>query len=509
MTTRTTKSIKNIFWGLFSQVFSMIAIFITRIIFINTLGNEYLSINGLFSNILTLISFAELGIGNAITYSLYKPLAENDHNKISAVINVLKKIQIYISAIVLVSGLLLMPFLKYIVTDIPDLKENIFLVYFLFLLNSSVSYLYMHAKILLLADQKNYIVSIIQQIIFCITTLIQIVILLVTQDYILYLLVVIVSTMTNNIFLHRYLKKKYIFLNSNIEIACEDKLLLVNNVKSIFIYKLSSTILTGTDNIIISIVLGTSVIGICSNHILVSNYALFFLQTIFQNIASSIGNLNVSVSNKERKKFFYEAYLISHWLYGMVFTMLLLFLDSFVVICFGNQFALSFPVVFVLALNIYLIGINSIPSTFRSTLGLFKEAKLIPLFAAIINIVLSIILVQVWGLFGLFLATCISRLFTFNIFDAHLVFKIGFLEKNAILFYLTSIFKFSHIILIFICLRWIITIISVGGFIGLVLDGIISVVIFNIIMIFTFHRTESFLLIKKRIYNILLSFKRS
>ena len=156
---RTKNSFKNFQFGAITQVINTIFSFISRTIFIKVLGEEYLGVNGLFTNILTVLSFAELGIGNAIIFSMYKPIAENNKDKINALMKLYKKAYNIIGIVVLLIGICVVPFLDFIIKDPPNIHENIEMVYLLYLLNTSLSYFFTYKKSIISAQQKEYIIN--------------------------------------------------------------------------------------------------------------------------------------------------------------------------------------------------------------------------------------------------------------------------------------------------------------------------------------------------------------
>ena len=193
---RTRKTLYNAFFGVVTRVITLVMSFVTRTIFIKTLGIQYAGVSSVFTDVLTVLSFAELGIGSAITYALYKPIAENDEEQIAKYMTVYKKIYRVIALVVFAVGLLLIPFLDYIITDAPDIQEDIRLIYFLYLLNASVSYLLVYKSTFLTAAQKDYLVSRYKIIISIVRLVVEIIILLLTHNFILYLIVAIAMTIT-------------------------------------------------------------------------------------------------------------------------------------------------------------------------------------------------------------------------------------------------------------------------------------------------------------------------
>ena len=212
MESRTKNVARNSAVALFTQVLTFILQFISRTIFIKVLSTEYLGINGLFSNILTMLSFAELGIGNAILFKLYKPVAENDEEKIKSYVNFYKKAYRYIGIIIITIGILIIPFLKYIVTDAPNIKENITFIYVIFLLNSSVSYFFTYRRSILYAYQKEYKATLVETAVTVVSTILQMIFLVLTKNYIVYLLIQILATIIKNVLVSYKAGKEYPFI---------------------------------------------------------------------------------------------------------------------------------------------------------------------------------------------------------------------------------------------------------------------------------------------------------
>ena len=196
--TRTDNVIRNMGVGTLFQVISLILGFVSRTIFIKILGSEYLGLNSLFTNILTILSFAELGIGNAIVFSMYKPLALKDTSKLKKLIKFYKRTYTTIGLIVLTLGLLVIPFIPSIINDIPNIKESIYLIYVLFLIDTSISYFFSYKTAIISADQRNYIVIMYTYIFKIVQIIVQLVILYFTHEYLLYLILQLLTTLTTN-----------------------------------------------------------------------------------------------------------------------------------------------------------------------------------------------------------------------------------------------------------------------------------------------------------------------
>ena len=221
---RADKSIKNTIVALAEQGIYTVMSFVCRTVFIYSLGKTYLGFNGLFSDILSLLSLAELGVGTAILYSMYKPAAQGEHKKVAALLNLYKKVYNSIGVVITVVGLCLTPFLKYLISDVPDMRE-VPIIYILYLLNTTASYFFVYKKSILITDQKNYVASLTYICTTTIQNILQIVFLLLTHDFIIYLLIQIISTLTSNIIIAVYVDKPYLYLKKyrDEQLSKEDK----------------------------------------------------------------------------------------------------------------------------------------------------------------------------------------------------------------------------------------------------------------------------------------------
>lgn len=451
---RTYNSIKNILFGLGSQVIILIFNFVSRTIFIKVLGTEYLGVNGLFSNILTVLSLAELGIGNAIIYSIYKPLANNDKEKINAIMNLYKKLYNIIAIVILVIGLALVPVLQYLVkTEIE--MDKVILYYILYLINSVVSYLFASRTAILNADQKMYIIRTYTMIFTVIQQIIQIILLYATHNFIVYLLVQIFFTFITNLYGAMKAHRMYPYIRGKISLCKDETKIIFTNIKSVFLYRFGGVILNNTDNILISIIVGTVYVGYYSNYYMVINAITTFTTIMFSALTASIGNLNTEEGSKRKYEVFKIIDFCSAIIFGFISVCLLILFNDFITIWIGEQFIIDKLTVFAIILNFYLVGRLNPVSTYRDTIGMFCKTRYIFMITAIINIILSIILGKIFGMFGIVIATAIARLIT-NIWYEPLIlykdyFKISISEywKNNMYYIICTML--NYIITYFIC----------------------------------------------------------
>lgn len=265
-TSRTSNSLKNMAFGVGSQMLSILMGFFTRWMFIALLGKEYLGVSGLFTNVLSLLSLANLGFDTAIIYSLYKPLAEGDMVAVKGYMRVYRRVYRAVGATVFVLGCILMPFLPHLIKGTVTIPESIYVIYFLFLTQSASSYLFSYKQSLLTASQQNRINSLYHSIFMVLRNLGEMVVLLFFHAYIPTLICIIAFQLAENAWIARVTNKKFPFLTDSSagEISLEQKQALKENVKSLFLYKISGTIISSTDNILISKFQGLASVGLCT-----------------------------------------------------------------------------------------------------------------------------------------------------------------------------------------------------------------------------------------------------
>ncbi len=489
---RTKNSARNASVAAVTQIINVLITFITRTSFIFYLGKEYLSINGLFISLLSILSIAELGISDAIIYSLYKPISEDDKKKVTALVQLFQKAYRYIASAILVIGLILIPFLDLILKDTPNIDENIILIYLLFLANSVFSYTFAYKNSILKADQKNYIIHLIQQVMRIVQALVQVAILITTQNYVLFLIVQIIFTLAINLLIIRYANKNYPYINKNNEVELEEfeKKDIFISVKSIFFYKLGSVILTGTDNIIISRILNYILIGVSSNYQMIISAVNNIIMTAFLSIASSVGNLNTK-NDSNNYRVFKQLLLLAFWGFGISSVSLVILSNDFIELWIGENYLFEKITVIALVSTFYINGVNVVTYTFRTTMGLFREARFTPILASVINISLSIFWGKKYGIHGIFFATTIARLFTFGTIDAVLIYKKRFNKKC--LEYFLLYYKYIVFLLgITFLTDKVVGNIQIDSWLDLIIKAIITFVFSNLLLIIIVYRTVEF-----------------
>ena len=408
---RIKNTSKNFIYAVILQIVKIALMFLVRIVFVYQLGEEYLGVNGLFTNVIGILSLADLGITTALMYSLYKPLAENNEQKIKEYIDYFRKVYYVISLIITLTGIAIIPFLKYLV-NLPSEMPDIYLYYILLLTNSVISYLFIYKTTLLSADQKMYIINRYDIIFQFVLSLMQIIILVVWKNFIGYLASNIICTILSNIMkaikvdkIYPYLKKK-----DKTSLSKQEKKQIFSNLFSLSFYKIGGIIQTNTDSIITSIFVGTVTVGYYSNYSTIILSVTNFLTMIFTSLKASVGNYLVSKKDEEQIKLFNLLEVYNYWLVAFCSICFIVLIPDFINICFGEQYILSLPVLIWAVLNFYTSNIRQALWTYRETTGVFKKTKYITIITSIINIGLSILLGYFFGLPGIIAATVIARM---------------------------------------------------------------------------------------------------
>lgn len=489
--TRTEYSVLNMLTGLGGYFLNTVIGYICRIIFVRCLAAEYLGINGLFSNILSMLSLVELGIGSAMGYALYQPLAKDDKEKITSLMALYKKSYNIIGIVVALLGIMMIPLLQYIIVKPQQIVENIYIIYLVYLFNTASSYFFSYRSALLIAAQKNYIVSGVNYAITTIVSIIQIPILLITQNFMLYLICQSIGVFINNVIVSMWAKHDYPYIEKkNVKpITKKEKRQMAVNIKALTINKIAAMLVNNTDNIVITYFNGLISTGVISNYTLLTGTLGSITSQLFNGITASVGNLNAVENNKKKYNFFRILNLANFWIYGWCCIGIFLVSGEIVKICFGQKFVLDMQIPLVLAINFYLVGMNNAVLIYKNAMGLFKYGQYLLILTAMINLVLDVILGKMWGMFGIFLATIIARVLTNTWYEPYAVFKYG-LEKN-----------FKEYIKIF--LEYVVVLIFTGavcyvlcGFckynniINLILKVIICSIIPNIVFYMCYGKTQ-------------------
>lgn len=505
---RVLNSIKNVSVAIISYVLAMLIGIVSQSVLVRYLGIEYNGINGLFTNIISMLSIAELGIGSAVVYHLYKPIAENDKDKIKSLMNFYKIAYRWIALIITVIGFMIIPFLKGIVGE-TTIKENIYLIFILFLADTVFSYLLTYKRSLLYADQKNYIINIVHILYTILLNALQIFIMMFTKNYILYLILRIVFRILENVIITIIVNRRYLYILEKDAQKIDQNIFkdIMQKIKALIFHKIGGYIVDGTDNIVISSFLGISTVGIYANYRMIIVAVSTVISQIFNALTASVGNL--LVGEKEEKV--YETYnklsLLNYFIYYIGASVLYATITIMVKIIYGESYIIDGFTVFIIIVTFYLQGMKKNIQLFKEAACIFYEDRFVPLIEAIVNIVASVILVQTIGLAGVFIGTIISTLVVFLYSYPKYVYhtilnrrkrEYIYEQLKYLIIFLTTIFILT------ICFKFIkINNIFINLIINLIISGVFSLTSFILI----YHKTDAFLYYKEFILDIIRKIK--
>lgn len=500
---RTSYSFINIFVGIGGYILNTILGFVCRIFFVRALPAEYLGINGLLSNVLYMLSLAELGIGTAIIFALYKPLAEDDTEKIAALMQFYGKAYRIIGFVVAGIGIVLIPFLNFIVGDTSGIEENFYLIYGIYLFNTCLTYFFSYRSSLFIAAQRSYVQQGLSYAIAIGQSIFQIGYLILFKEYLGYLIIQSIGTFLFNILISVWARKDYPYIvKKDIKpLGKTEKKSLFKNIKALTVTKVAGMLVNGTDNIIITYFSGLITVGAASNYTLLSGTISSITNQMFGGLTASVGNLNAIENEEKRYRFFKILQLANFFVYGWAAIGITFISSDIVRVVFGESYVLDDSIPFVLALNFYLVTMQNSVEMYKSTLGLFKYGQYLLIGTAIVNTACSLLLGSVWGLFGIYLATAIARVSTNAWYIPYAIFKHGL--KKSPTEYFKLYFKYLLIISFVGGLCYIVCVnLHFSVWLNLILKIFICSILFVVIFIAIFHKSEEY----KYLKNTMLTF---
>ncbi len=419
---RSKNAIRNIIFGYMAQFGIIVLSFVGRKIFLQFLTIDYLGINGLYSNILTVLSLPELGFDAAVLYSLYRPVAEDNKPLVYSMLRYFKKIYVVLAITIFAIGIAITPFLKYIIdSNLPE--TDLIIYYILFLTNTVASYFVGHKIVLLFAYQEQRIQKLITLMTNFVLQFVYIIVLIVWHNYYIYIASTVITTILNNIILNTICNKihKDIFIKQK-SINFEKKI-IIRNVSSTFLYKIGAVAINNTDNILISMLISTAAVGLYSNYYTVIGAVQGFIAIITNSLISGIGNLCVTDDKKKQYEVFNMLLLFYHFIASLGAIGFGLLINDFISIWLGSEYLFEQSIVIAIVLNFYITNAISPVWMYREANGLFNRVKYLMLLRAIINIILSIFMGKYWGVMGIFAATTVSLVLTSFWYEPSILFK--------------------------------------------------------------------------------------
>lgn len=494
---RTKNAMKNMVMSIISQIVIILLGFVSRKVFIDSLGTEYLGINGVLTNVITAMILIESGLGISIVYNLYKPLAEKNQKKIVALVQLYKKVYRILTLILLVISIAIYPFMKYLLntdTEIVGLP----IVYALFVGRCMIGYLNGYKSALISADQKAYYLTLSNLVFQVLITVGKIIVLSLTQNYILYLIIDIILYFIQNVVNTKIVFKRYPYINTKIKHKIDDNTTanIKQNVKAMFFHNIGGYIVSSTDNLLMAAFVSVTSVGLYSNYTMILTQLNSLLNSIVTGITGSVGNLIATEGDEKIYDIYKITYFIAFWTSS--FTVIFSFnvLEPFITWWLGEGLLLEKKVFIIVLFNLYFQILYGVANNFKIKSGHFIQDKYASLVEGALNLIFSLVLIHYTGLLGVFLGTTLSSIAIPFWMKAKIAYKYVF--KKSLIIYFKTFFMYTLIMIATCAVTSVITITLVAGngFISICIRGIICVVIPNLIYVGIFYKTDEFKYLK-------------
>lgn len=491
---RTKSTLINSFASLVQRLLPSLLVFLTRTVFINTFGATYLGIDSLFLNILNMLSIVEFGVGDAMVYYLYKPLANQDIEQIKRLMKLYRKLYFIIGSLIGVIGLGLIPFLNYFVTTEQQVP-NLVLIYVLMLFNVVLSYFYTYQRSLFQADQKNYINSLIDTLFNILKNILLVVFMLMTKSYFTYLIVQLIMTLSNNITIYRKSMKEYPYLKEAVttELEDKDKKHIFSRIGAYFFHRIGSIVATGTDNLLMSLFSNIEFIGIYSNYALITSIVFSLFYPFSQNLTASVGNLDATSDENKVYEIFKLADFINYFMFSFATICLYFLLNPFIEFWLGEKFVLNNTFLIVIIVNFYLSSIRQTSLSFSNAKGFFYDTRFKPVVEVLVDLIIGLVLAYFMGPIGIILGTTIGYIFVSVWVEPYILFTKWFKLSPFIFFKKHVFFIIKNLVVIALIhpiYGYILANISVHNFYQLLIL-VASTVLMTLILLFLLNMSSN------------------
>lgn len=491
---RTKNTVRNLVWGLINRVVAQVVPFITRTVFINILGIEYLGLNSLFTSILNVLSLAELGVGTAMVYHMYRAIASDDNEKICALMSLYRKWYRIIGLIVLGIGLLVLPILRFLIgSEVPG-DVNIYILYLLYLAQTVITYfLFAYKNSILNAYQRQDVISKISSLISILLNLLQIVLLIFFKNYYVYVSLMLALNILNNIVTAIVVSKMYPQYSPKGTVDIETRKDMTKKIKALFVQRAGMTLSNSADPIIISSFLGLTISGIYNNYFIIITLLFSFITVYTNSILAGLGNNAATETLNKNNNDFYILFFVLCWIVGWMSVCLMCLYQHFMRVWMGDELLLSDTSVILLVICFYFWKIQDIVTTYKDAVALWEVDKYRSFIGAIFNLSLNIILVKFTnlGINGVIVATITSTLL-FGVLWSTLIFFKHYLKCSPLKYFLKMFFNCLVTVAITVITYFICYFINDHGIGWFILKCAICLVVPNILFFLVYFKTPIF-----------------
>lgn len=491
---RVQSAIRNIVFGQVGNFITQLLNFVLRTVFIDHLGDTLNGVNALYTTLLSVLSVAELGIGTALNYSLYKPVADKDYEKVKSYMQFYKKAYRIIGAVIAVIGLGISPFLPWLVKQPQGITvRDLTLYYYIFLFNTVSSYFVAYKYSLVNAEQKNYIQTNILTATKMVTVSLQIAVVLTTGNFYVYLLTAAAVELLQKIFVTVYLNRRYPYLTEKnvTKLTKEETGEIAAKTKALVFHKVGDVARLQTDSMIISGFINVTVVGFVDNYNMVVNSIANVVNILFNSVISGFGNL-VATESRERQYRMFRVYRFAAcWIYGFTAVGFSILLTPFVILWKGESRTLAYGVVISILIDFYFKGERIVLSNFKTAAGVFEQDKYLALIQGAVNLAVSILLVRRIGLIGVYIGTIVSGLIA-NVTKPVIIYKV--ILDRPVKGYFVDFVKYPAVIAAVYALlmgikELVMPQITIAAF---AVMFVIICIVFNGVFLLLFGRTEEF-----------------
>ena len=498
---RSKNATRNIISAVLNKTVNTLLPFITRTIIIYMLGSVYLGLGTLFSSILSFLSLTELGLSSAISYAMYKPLAEGDDETVSQILGYFRFLYKIIGFVMLTIGTLIVPFVPIFIKGNPPDELNIYVLYYIYLINVVISYFFAgYRQCLLNANQRIDITNTIGTGIYIFNNTFQILTICLIRNYYIYAVVPIVGTLITNAVNAYITRKMYPKISPKKGFSDEIKKEIKKRISGLIGSKLNSIIVNQADTIVISAFLGLTILADYGNYYYIMNSICGFIMVIFSSLTAGIGNKLSLDSIEENEKLFNNINFINAWIVGVCSVCFLCLFQPFMRLWVGKDLMLSMQFVILFVVNFFVYEIQRTVLTFKDAAGLWYEDRYRPYISIVVNVVSNLILVQVIGIYGIVLSTIIA--FCISLPWANSILFNTLFKKSSI-GNLIAFLKYGIVTIVVATISYLICSFSGNGVIGIVERLLISIIISNGLFVLIYHRRSEFIYMKDMFRNIL------
>ncbi|MDY5917705.1 MAG: oligosaccharide flippase family protein [Treponema sp.] len=487
------------------KIMEIILSFAFRTILIYTLDTTYLGLSSLFSNIFSLLSLMEMGVGSSIVFLMYKPLNDRNYDEVNALLRVYSRFYDILGILIAIIGFALIPFLPKIIKEYNSLEINLLPIYILTLLNVVFSYFLAYRRSLLEADQKAYVNSINYTFFNFLGSILRIVALLIFKDYVLTLVITFVLTIISNIVIYFKTNSLYSFLKIKTasKITKDKTIELLKRMGASIMHKIGNIVVTSTDNIIISAFIGVTVVGYYSNYSMMTGIIYSMFSLIFTSITANVGNMKLNASDEKSLEIFNRLFFLNFYFYFVSCTCFYVCIDDLIILWIGGKYLLDSNIAFVLTISLFIQGMRHVTVTFINSSGLNYDTRYKAIFEAVINLATSLILVHFLGITGVILGTIISFVTVSVWFEPYILYKKWF-KKGLVKYYMKYSFYTILTIVSMIIIRNVFNLLPSGNVLYFIFKAAFSFIAANLIVLLFFFRSNDL----KYYYTLVHSFIR-